>query len=206
MTLFLCASLSACTAVSGGGGGASPLRPTVRPGTTASGTDLGGAALAARDVDGLTVSEADGRPEVRVALPACAPLAYALSGEAVGDPTATVEHRLSGDGATVTAILAEYPSGRAPTAMDALGTALDECADGFTTTVDGEEHKVGDVVPQLVPEGVEQAMGWQATVNRAGRSVPVKTVVLRVGDTVAYLSGTPALPAAVLQAQMTKLS
>jgi hypothetical protein len=205
VTLLLCASLSACSTVSGGGGTGDLLKPTTLPSASAAGTDLNGAALAARDVGGLAVTET-GHHEVRITQAGCAPLAYALSGEVAGDPTATVVRHLTGEGVTVTTVLAEYPPGQAPTAMDAIGTALDECADGFTATVDGDEHKVGDVTPQLAPEGTDQAMGWGAIVRSAQDPVPVKSVVLRVGDTLAYLSGTPTLPTAAVEAQMAKLS
>ncbi|OQD51638.1 hypothetical protein BM536_038995 [Streptomyces phaeoluteigriseus] len=136
---------------------------------------------------------------------ACAPLAYALSGTTVGKPTSTVVRKASGEGATVTVVLAEYTSDEARTAMDAIGTALDECAAGFTATVDGVEHKVGKVAPELAPEGTDQAMGLGATVERGGRKTPAKAVILRSGNTVAYLSGTPSIPTALLDAQLVKL-
>jgi hypothetical protein len=48
-------------------------------------------------------------------------------------------------------------------------------------------------------------MGLGATVERAGKKSPVKAVVLRSGSAVAYLSGTPDIPATVLDAQLVKL-
>ncbi|MFF5104366.1 hypothetical protein [Streptomyces sp. NPDC000134] len=206
VTLLLCASLSACSTVSGGGGAGTLLKPTTAPSAAAGGTDLAGAALEPADVSGLAAAKTAGRPEVEAARSGCAPLAYALSGAAVGDPAATVVRRLSGEGVTVTTVLAEYRPGEALAAMDAIGTALDECADGFTATVDGDGREVGDVVPELAPEGTDQAMGWGASVRSARKSVPVKSVVLRVGDKLAYLSGTPTLPAAAIEAQTAKLS
>ncbi|MEU9559650.1 hypothetical protein [Streptomyces fumanus] len=143
---------------------------------------------------------------MEVARSGCAPLAQALSGAAVGDPAETVVRRLAGEDATVTTLLAEYRPGQVPTAMDAIGTALDECADGFTATVDGAEREVGEIVPELAPEGIDQAMGWRASVKGAREPVPVESVVLRVGDTLAYLSGTPTLPASAVEAQVAKLA
>ncbi|MFC9291783.1 hypothetical protein [Streptomyces sp. NPDC057052] len=206
--LTLCALLSACDAAGDSGGGSTDglLKPTAQPGATTRAGGLGSAALAARDADGFTVSTSAGRPEVRVAESACAPLAHALSGTTVGRPVSTVVREVSGEGATVTVVLAEYASGQAQTAMDAIGTALDACAAGFTATVGGDERKVGEVAPELVPEGTDQAMGLGAMVERGGRKTPAKAVILRSGDTVAYLSGTPAVPAAVLDAQLVKLS
>jgi hypothetical protein len=202
----LCALLSACDVANGGGGSEDGLlKPTAQPGATARAGGLGGAALASRDTAGFTVSTPADRRKVQVTQNACAPLAYALSGTVVGKPTSTVVREASGGGATVTVVLAEYEPDQAQTAMDAIGTALDECTAGFTATVDGEEHKVGKVTPELAPEGTDQAMGLGATVERSGEKTPTKAVILRSGNTVAYLSGTPSIPAAVLDAQLTKL-
>ncbi|MEU2298369.1 hypothetical protein ABZ584_13360 [Streptomyces antibioticus] len=199
--------LSACDVASGrsGAGEAGLLKPTAQPGATTRTGGLGSAALAARDVDGFTVSTSVGRREVQVTQGACAPLAYALSGTVVGKPESTVVREASGEGSIVTVVLAEYASGRAQSAMDAIATALDECADGFTAAVDGDEQEVGKVAPQLAPEGVDQAMGLGATVERSGKKASTKAVILRAGDTVAYLSGTPSIPTAVVDAQIVKL-
>ncbi|MFF3504465.1 hypothetical protein [Streptomyces sp. NPDC003247] len=205
--VWLACLLTGCDAASGGGGGEDGLlKPTAQPGATARAGGLGGAALAARDADGFTVSTSADRRTVQVTENACAPLAHALSGSVVGKPASTVVREASGEGATVTVVLAEYASGQAETAMDAIGTALDACADGFTATVDGDEHKVGEVTPELAPEGTDQAMGLGATVERDGEKTAAKAVILRSGTTVAYLSGTPSIPAAVLDAQLVKLS
>ncbi|MFH8286418.1 hypothetical protein [Streptomyces antibioticus] len=203
----LCAMLTACDVASGrsGAGEAGLLKPTTQPGATTRTGGLGSAALAARDVDGFTVSTSAGRREVQLTQDACAPLAYALSGTVVGKPASTVVREVSGEGAMVTVVLAEYASGRAQSAMDAIATALDECADGFTAAVDGDEHEVGKVAPQLAPEGVDQAMGLGATVEHSGKKASTKAVILRAGDTVAYLSGTPSIPTAVVDAQIVKL-
>ncbi|MFI1924813.1 hypothetical protein [Streptomyces sp. NPDC020377] len=204
--LTLCALLSACDVASGGAGGEDELlKPTAQPGATARAGGLGSAALVSRDTNGFTVSTPDDAREVRVTQDACAPLAYALSGTAVGRPATTVVRKATGEGAEVTVVLAEYGSDQAQQAMDAIATALDECAAGFTATVDGDEHKVGEVAPELAPEGVDQAMGVGATVTRSGRATPAKAVILRSGNAIAYLSGTPSIPATVLDAQLVKL-
>ncbi|MEV6613610.1 hypothetical protein AB0N31_06970 [Streptomyces sp. NPDC051051] len=205
--LVLCALSSACAAAGDSGGGSTDglLKPTAQPGATTRAGGPGSAALVAGDADGFTVSTAADRHKVRVTENACAPLAQALSGTPVGKPVSTVVREASGGGATVTVVLAEYASDQAQTAMDAVGTALDECAAGFTATVDGVEHRLGKVAPELAPEGTDQAMGLGATVERAGGKTPAKAVILRSGDTVAYLSGTPSIPAALLDAQLVKL-
>ncbi|MCX5373260.1 hypothetical protein [Streptomyces sp. NBC_00103] len=204
--VVLCALLSACDVASGGAGGEDGLlKPTAQPGATARAGGLGSAALVSRDTNGFTVSTPDDARKVRVTQDACAPLAYALSGTAVGRPATTVVRKATGEGAEVTVVLAEYASDQAQQAMDAIATALDECAAGFTATVDGDEHKVGKVAPELAPEGVDQAMGVGATVTRSGRAAPAKAVILRSGNAIAYLSGTPSIPATVLDAQLVKL-
>ncbi|MEU9306706.1 hypothetical protein [Streptomyces sp. NPDC048256] len=204
--VVLCALLSACDVASGGAGGEDGLlKPTAQPGATARAGGLGSAALVSRDTNGFTVSTPDDARKVRVTQDACAPLAYALSGTAVGKPATTVVRKATGEGAEVTVVLAEYASDEAQQAMDAIATALDECAAGFTATVDGDEHKVGKVAPELAPEGVDQAMGVGATVTRSGRAAPAKAVILRSGNAIAYLSGTPSIPATVLDAQLVKL-
>ncbi|MGW0870041.1 hypothetical protein ACWD3Z_06055 [Streptomyces sp. NPDC002740] len=205
--LALCALLSACDVASGGGGGSTDglLKPTAQPGATARAGGLGGAALVSRDTNGFTVSTPDDPRTVRVTQDACAPLAQALSGTVVGKPATTVAREASGEGAVVTVVLAEYAADQARSAMDAIATAVDECAAGFTVTVDGDEHKVGKVTPELAPEGVDQAMGLGATVTRSGRATPAEAVILRSGNAVAYLSGTPSIPATVLDAQLVKL-
>ncbi|MEU9267376.1 hypothetical protein AB0E04_18260 [Streptomyces sp. NPDC048251] len=205
--LALCVSLSACDVASGGGAGGEDglLKPTAQAAATARAGGLGSAALVSRDTSGFTVSTPDDARKVQVTQDACAPLAYALSGTVVGKPATTVVRRATGEGAEVTVVLAEYASDEAQQAMDAIATALDECAAGFTATVDGDEHKVGKVAPELAPEGVDQAMGVGATVTRSGRAAPAKAVILRSGNAIAYLSGTPSIPATVLDAQLVKL-
>ncbi|OQR65893.1 hypothetical protein B6E66_00805 [Streptomyces maremycinicus] len=207
LTVALCALLSACDVASGGGAGGEDnlLKPTAPAGATARAGGLGGAALVSRDTSGFTVSTPDGVRKVRVTQDACAPLAYALSGTAVGKPATTVVRKATGEGAEVTVVLAEYASDQAQQAMDAIATALDACGSGFTATADGDEHKVGKVAPEIAPEGVDQAMGVGATVTRSGKSTPTKAVILRSGNAIAYLSGTPSIPSAVLDAQLVKL-
>ncbi|MDQ0581544.1 hypothetical protein [Streptomyces rishiriensis] len=204
--VVLCALLTGCDVASGGAGGEDNLlKPTARAGATARAGGLGSAALVSRDTNGFTVSTPDGRRKVRVTQDACAPLAYALSGAAVGKPVTTVVREASGEGAEVTVVLAEYASDRAQQAMDAIATAVDACAAGFTATVDGKEHQVAKVAPELAPEGVDQAMGVGATVTRSGKATPTKAVILRSGNAIAYLSGAPSIPATVLDAQLVKL-
>ncbi|WP_406008473.1 hypothetical protein OG440_21840 [Streptomyces sp. NBC_00637] len=204
--VVLCALLSACDVASGGTGSEDNLlKPTAPAGATARAGGLGSAALVSRDTNGFTVSTPDQGRKVKVTQDACAPLAYALSGTAVGKPATTVVRKATGEGAEVTVVLAEYPSDQAQQAMDAIATAVDECAAGFRATVDGDEHKVGKVAPELAPEGVDQAMGVGATVTRSGKATPTKAVILRSGNAIAYLSGDPSIPATVLDAQLVKL-
>ncbi|WP_409471580.1 hypothetical protein [Streptomyces sp. HC307] len=216
MTAVLCALLSACDVAGGGGGGSVDelgLKPITQATATGLPGGLGKAALAGREAEGFTVTAA-GAPVVRVSQNACAPAAYALSGTVIGKPASTVVRQASGEGAVVTVALAEYEAEQAQSAMDALGTAVDDCASGFTATVDGEDRAFRKIALELAPEGADQAMGLGAVVKRAGAKTPVKAVVFRKGNTVAYVSAVPegsapkdfAVPAAIVDAQLAKLS
>ena len=211
----LCALVSACDVASGRGGSADDLdlKPVTPASAAALPGGLGEAALAGREAEGFTVTEAEA-PVVKVGQNACAPAGFVLSGTVIGKPASTVVRQASGEDAVVTVVLAEYQAAQAQSAMDTLATAVDECAGGFTATVDGEERSFGKVALELAPEGADQAMGLGAVVGRDGAKAPVKVVVLRKGNTVAYVSAVPegsvpkdfAVPAAVVDAQLAKLS
>lgn len=216
--LALCASISGCGVASGGVGSADEL--DLRPVTQASADPLSGgldkAALTGREVDrfAVTVTEAaiDQR-EVRVPWRACVSAAYVLSGTVLGKPKSMVVRQASGEDVMVTVVLAQYEGDQAQSAMEGLAAAVDECADGFTATVDGEERGFKKVALDLAPDGADQAMGLGAVVERAGGKTRGKAVLLRKGNTVAYLSAVPkgraprdfAVPAALVDAQLAKL-
>jgi hypothetical protein len=164
------------------------LKPNTQASATAQAGEVAEKVVADRQGDGFAVSA---QTKVEIAQKTCAAAAYALSGTAIGEPAIDVVRQASGEDAVVTIVLAEYEGGRAPSAMDALATVVDACADGFTATVDGEARSFGKLVPELAPEGVDQAMGLGAVAERGGVKVPVKVVVLRQGNTVAYLSAVP---------------
>ncbi|MFE4665115.1 hypothetical protein ACFRI7_25710 [Streptomyces sp. NPDC056716] len=198
-----------------GGGGGELLKPAPQGSATAQAGDLGELSLASREVDGFAVSHADGLREVQVAQDACAPLGRALSGVVVGEPVSTEVREAVGEGAAVTVVLAEYADGQAESVMDVLAGSAGECADGFTATVDDEARDFEAVVPELAPEGADQAMALGALFERDGVKASVKVVVLRKGNTVAYLSAVPdgrgvsgdfVVPAAVVNAQLAKLA
>ncbi|MFI6249982.1 hypothetical protein [Streptomyces sp. NPDC051016] len=155
-----------------------------------------------------------GHRDVRLTKDACGPVAYVLSAEAAGRPVSVVVREASDEHAVVTVVLAEYGGGAAQAALDALATALDECAGGFTATVDGEGRAYSRLVPELAPEGADQAMAWGAVVERDCVKAPVKAVVFRKGATVGYLTAVPkgsapkdfSVPDAVVDAQLAKLS
>ncbi|KPI04196.1 hypothetical protein OK074_4723 [Actinobacteria bacterium OK074] len=227
--LLLCLiPVTGCNSVSGGGGNgtgdglnlkAVPQASVSR--AVAQEQEADAVALQVRDADGFVVSVPAGRDVVRqravqVSDDACAPVAFALAGAAVGKPASTVVRHATGDGADVTVVLAFYDAERAPAAMDALAAALDTCADGFTVTVDGQERRVSDLVPELAPQGADQAMalgGFSVTGDET--KVPVEVVVFREGPTVGYLRAVPqgraagrdfGVPAAIVQAQLAKFS
>ncbi|MFE4665105.1 hypothetical protein ACFRI7_25655 [Streptomyces sp. NPDC056716] len=181
---------------------------------TAQAGDLGELSLASREVDGFAVSHADGLREVQVAQDACAPLARALSGVVVGEAASTEVREAVGEGSAVTIALAEYADGQAESVMDDLAVSADECAAGFTATVDGVERKFEKAAPEIAPEGADQAVGLGAVVEEGEVETPVKAIVLRKGNIVAYLSAAPdggaaegfSIPAAVINAQLAKLA
>ncbi|MET8827823.1 hypothetical protein ABZX40_19430 [Streptomyces sp. NPDC004610] len=156
----------------------------------------------------------DGQTDVVVEQDVCAPLAEALSGDIIAKPTSTEIREASGESVTVTLLLAQYGDGKASPALDTLATSTNTCADGFTATVDGKPHHFTQITPELAPEGADQAMALGAQVERDGTKTPVKVVVLRKGDTVAYLSAVPdgrtpdgfAVPPALIGAQLAKLA
>ncbi|MPY54995.1 hypothetical protein [Streptomyces acidicola] len=215
-----CVLVSACDVASGGGGSGDGLNLKAPPHASAvrNAEGLGGATLGARDVDGYAVTspaddEVTAQRDVKVADDVCDPVAYALSTTVVGKPTSTVVREAMGEKAAVTVVLAEYAGEQAQGAMDDLSTAVSECAGGFAVTVNGEERKVGKVVPEIAPQGADQAMALGAVVESGGLKTPVKVVVLRKGATVGYISAVPtgkgdkafAVPAAVVDAQLAKL-
>ncbi|MFE2041770.1 hypothetical protein ACFXAZ_12705 [Streptomyces sp. NPDC059477] len=207
--------LSACSVASGGGGGTAEdlLKPVTQESGTAEARGLGKLSLASREVDGFAVSQADGLREVQVAQDGCAPLGRALSGVVVGEPVSMEVREAVGEGAAVTIALAEYADGQAESVMDTLAVSAAECADGFTATVDGVERKFEKAAPEIAPEGADQAMGLGAVVRGDGAETPVKAMVLRKGNIVAYLSAVPdggaaegfSVPAVVVNAQLAKL-
>ncbi|MEU9334999.1 hypothetical protein AB0D49_17795 [Streptomyces sp. NPDC048290] len=207
--------LSGCNAISGGGGGADDLlRPTPQSSAEVGAGGLGSLSLASSEVDGFAVSGSADRREVRDAPDDCAPLAQALSGAVVADPESTEARQVTGEGAIVTVVLAGYGDGKASAAMDRLAASTDRCAEGFTVTVDGAEHRFEAALPELAPQGAEQAMALSARVEQGEEKTPVKVVVLRQGNTLAYLSAIPdgvatkdfAVPPPVIGAQLLKLA
>ncbi|MFK0116165.1 hypothetical protein [Streptomyces sp. NPDC090994] len=152
--------------------------------------------LGGQDVKGFSVEEGE-RAEVTVGVDACAPLGSVLAGAVVGEPSSVDVRDVVGEGAEVRVVVAEYGAGQAAGALDAIGAAFDSCAEGFEGTVDGERREFGKVVAVTAPDGVDQAVGLSASGTRA--------FVLRAGDTVAYLSGTPDVPGVLLDAQLLKL-
>ncbi|CAL9611727.1 hypothetical protein SUDANB145_05632 [Streptomyces sp. enrichment culture] len=157
---------------------------------------MDGAVLGGQDVKGFSVEEGE-RAEVTVGVDACAPLGSVLAGSVVGEPSSVEVRDMAGEVAEVRVVVAEYGAGQAAGALDAIGAAFDSCAEGFEGTVDGERREFGKVVAVTAPDGVDQAVGLSAGGTRA--------FVLRAGDTVAYLSGTPDVPGVLLDAQLLKL-
>ncbi|MGW0827493.1 hypothetical protein [Streptomyces sp. NPDC002845] len=203
-----------------------------------SAAELAEVALKEGDVDGHKVSEPSAgeraeQTDVEVDDEACAPLAYALAGTVIGEPAATVHRQTISQpdpGAAVDAEdvvaamnvstvmvgLASYEGDGAQAAMDSLGETAEGCAKGFTGTVAGAAQKVTKVAEGTAPQGADQAVAVDATVQQDGETLPVKVVVVRNGSTLAYftaVSFTAAgagqdfeVPAEVVDAQLAKLA
>lgn len=143
---------------------------------------------------------------------ACEPLAYAMSGAAVGKPESAEVRQAVGGGTATTVALAVYEGEHAQEAMAALSDAADDCAKGFPLSVGREEQRVTKVVRELAPQGTDQAMAFEVTAEQG----VVKVVVFRKGGTVGYFStvSTAAagvgkaftVPAAVIEAQLLNIA
>lgn len=214
LSVAVCAFLSACDVASGGNGGEETLlKPTANASSASNAKGLGGTALESSAVEGFTVSRLADPHDVQVARDDCAPLAQAFSGAVIGRPVSTEVREATGEGAKAAIVLAEYSGNLAQSVMDTLAVSAAECADGFTATVDGVERKFEKAAPEIAPEGADQVMGLGAVVRGDGAETPVKAVVLRKGNIVAYLSAVPdggaaegfSVPAVVINAQLAKL-
>ncbi|MET8567325.1 hypothetical protein [Streptomyces sp. NPDC004783] len=172
--------------------------------------ELEKAVLAQADVKNGKVTKAAatddiGQDKVKAEQEACAPLAYAQTGVAAGEPAATVKRswteepkKPSGDELTEEALgdafdldkvlvtLSSYEDGGAESVVEDLKASLGTCAGGFGYTAAGQKAKVAKVTEDKAPGGGDESVAVTLTVvGDEGDSFPVKALVSRKGSTVA---------------------
>jgi hypothetical protein len=187
------------------------------------------------DVDGHKVAEPTAtidRKDVKPGSDACAPVAYAMVGSVVDEPSATVQRETSAEidpakaaksggtsGLDVTRVLlrlSAYDGAAARTVMKSLATSAEACANGFKVTVDGTAQDVTKVSTATAPQGADEAIALDYLSEAEGTKIPMKVVVFRKGGTLGYFTAINIasaatgkdfeFPAEVVKAQMAKLS
>jgi hypothetical protein len=207
-----------------------------------SATQLEKAALTTQDVDGYSVEEPGEdelmkQKDVKADKEACAPIAHALSGvvaegseaeehrQITSDPKAAASEDTDaedslGSAFDVTATLVSLASYEGPeqteAALKSLSEAVDACTGGFGVTVKGGGQKVTKVKRQTAPKGSgDEVVAVTLTAEQAGRSGPMKFVVVRQGSTLAYFTAVNLaslvsgkdypFPTDLVEAQLAKL-
>ncbi|MFD8967296.1 hypothetical protein ACFV0C_20265 [Streptomyces sp. NPDC059568] len=200
--------------------------PKPRPGLTGIGAsdgrvlgqdELDRAVLTNGDVSGFTVERMAGPPPQgeTAEKTECLPLTAVLNGKPEPLGKAVAYRQLAGaqnSRPAVSEFLTAHGAQAAGTVLSRLRTAITACADGFTATGGDSPSKYTGV--KLLPsvEVGDDALAYQVTGDFEGEPVPLVFHVVRVGGTVATfytanLEGarTPQMPAALLQAQASKL-
>lgn len=198
--------LSACSDAGGSEGDSGSKAPTL------SAADLEKAVLKDGDVEGHKVTEPTvtvDRKDVEPGSDECAPVAHAMVGSVVDEPTATVQRETarevdpaeaakSGDvedalnsGLDVTRVLlrlSAYDSAAARTVMKSLDASAKACAGGFKVAVDGTAQDVTKVSTATAPEGADEAIAIDFISEAEGTKIPMKAVVFRKGSTLGYFT------------------
>lgn len=187
--------------------------PSAAPAKPLTADELEKAALTQADVKSgkviTKVPAADdiAQDKVKTDNPECDPLAHLQAGSYVGEPSATVKRSWLGDvqkpgadakpeevmlaalnRAKVIVTLASYEDGGAEQAMKDLNKATEQCSGGFTYAVDGDKIKIVEVAATDAPQGADEALAVNETMDAEGVKAPVKGVVVRKGATLAYFS------------------
>ncbi|MGW2301064.1 hypothetical protein [Streptomyces sp. NPDC001809] len=219
-----------------GGTGAPSASATSAPAAEAlSDAELDKLIVATADVKGHQVTKTDDGDVVPAASvtadkAACTPIAHAMSLISPGSPAASVGRKvieepkkdasaspedaiLGGLGVRVTMVtLGSYDGQGAQEAFALVKKAGAECAGGFGVAHLKEKSKVAKVAPETVTAG-DEAVAFTVTSDMEGKPFVSKLVVFRKGNTLASFStisvapgGVKALPQAVVDAQVAKLS
>lgn len=226
LTLLAACSDSGGSESEGDSGGKTP---------TLSAADLEKVALKDGDVEGHKVTEPTATVDQKDVEPGsdeCAPVAYAMVGSVVDEPSATVQRETAGEidpaeaaksggssGLDVTRVLlrlSAYDSAAAQSVMKSLNTSAKACADGFKVTVDGTTQDVTKVATATAPEGADEAIAIDFVSEAEAAKIPMKVVVFRKGSTLGYFTALNLASAAtgkdfefpteVVVAQVKKLS
>ncbi|MFI7500218.1 hypothetical protein ACIBVL_17300 [Streptomyces sp. NPDC049687] len=166
---------------------------------------------------------------------ACDPLAWATAGLAPGDTDANASNSVTEDkSASVTASpseadiedafnvnmtfvgLSSYDGDGAEKAMKAVSDGVTACSGGYALAAEGEKSKVTKVASEKGTGGGDESVAFSEDVDVDGEGTATfHTEVIRKGNTVATFytvnfaalaSGkATSIPAAVVQAQVTKL-
>lgn len=214
--------------------------PSAAPAKALTAGELEKAALTQADVKSgkvttkVPAAEDIAQDKVRTDNPACDPLAHLQAGSYVGKPSATVKRSWLGDvqkpeaGAKpeevmlaaldrtkVIVTLASYEDGGAEQAMKDLTKAAAACSGGFGYAVNSDKVKIVKVATTDAPQGADEALAVNETMDAEGVKAPVKGVVVRKGATLAYFSAVNlasgasgkdfAFPAEIVDAQLAKL-
>ncbi|MFE9373695.1 hypothetical protein ACFYM2_28520 [Streptomyces sp. NPDC006711] len=221
-----------------GGAGAEGAGGAVRetgaaPGTSAtprteaaagalSGDQLAAAALVTGDVKDFAAEPLEGGVPTgssRTSKPACMPFVSVINGTPQPAPSATVFRRLvntsedgQADQTVVTEVLGAHPSG-ASDVLPRLRSAIQACADGFTTKGGDLEPSAFTAVKELpTPQVGDEAIAYELMGDAQGDPVPMVFQVVRSGTTVVTYyavdvtgDDTPQIPAQLAVAQAAKL-
>ncbi|KUM88804.1 MULTISPECIES: hypothetical protein [Streptomyces] len=233
-------SLALVTGCGGGSDSDAKASGSPRPSqTSASPTTAGAKALGAAELEKLLLVQSDlprdkiadgddtlprSRSELQTDKPACAPLAFALTGLPPGDSdagasnTVTSEERV-GDSfdVTMTSVgLSSYEGDGARQALKAVSDGIAPCSGGFAITAKGEKMKITKVAAGK-PTGVgDESVAFVLDADMDGEGTGSFTVeVVRVGslvstyyavDFASMQSGTTsAVPLPVIDTQVRKL-
>ncbi|MEU9098247.1 hypothetical protein [Streptomyces sp. NPDC048361] len=230
----LAAAASCGPADAGAKGAGGSVRETgVAPGASAStevraapgalnSDQLAAAALVTGDVKGFSAEPMEGGTPTsnsRTSKDACMPFVSVINGTPQPTPSATVFRRLTdtaedgqADQTVVTEVLGAHPSG-ATEVLPRLRTAIEACADGFTTRGGDLEPSAFTEVKELpAPKAGDEALAYELMGEAQGDPVPMVFLVVRSGTTVVTYyavdvtgDDTPQIPPRLAVAQAAKL-
>ncbi|MEU6915747.1 hypothetical protein [Streptomyces olindensis] len=176
-----------------------------------------GPGYAVREFDPARQKSPFARSAQEIADDTCTPLAVMTHQLPLGRPQAYRSRVVTTDQAPGTRIyvtLAAYGHGGAVTAMDSLlADAVQGCSLGFTAKANGTSEVYYPFEPEDTPAVGDEALAYRGVVtDEGGASRPIRTAVVRHGDTIAVCTAVdgaslarPGLLTPVIEAQDAKL-